>query len=125
MIEHLSVPVRDFKKSEAFYIKALKPLGYKPQYQFPGATGFAEGGIASFWIVEKKHREGIHVAFLARTKKAVHAFHEEALKAGGKDNGGPGFREEYSPDYYGALILDLDGNNIEAVYYDSKKQVKK
>jgi catechol 2,3-dioxygenase-like lactoylglutathione lyase family enzyme len=86
-----------------------------------GFAGFGlkggEGPIASFWIHEEKARAGLglHVAFQAKNRKLVDAFYGAALAAGGKDNGKPGIREIYHPNYYGAFVLDPDGYNIEAV----------
>jgi catechol 2,3-dioxygenase-like lactoylglutathione lyase family enzyme len=120
MIEHVSVPVSNVRTSKAFYSKALKPLGYAPWMALEDAVGFVEGGHASLWIGRQKKVVPTHVAFLARSRKAVQAFHAAALKAGGKDNGAPGYRD-YSPDYYAAFALDPDGNNIEAVWYDPAK----
>ncbi|HEV3245370.1 MAG TPA: VOC family protein [Candidatus Paceibacterota bacterium] len=118
MLEHVSVSVKDFAKAKKFYVAALKPLGYKLTMDYsPEAAGFKEGGHTSFWIVKKKHKDTTHLAFLAKSKKAVQDFHKAALKAGGKDNGGPGLREDYSPDYYAAFVYDPDGNNIEAVVF--------
>lgn len=118
MIEHTGVLVRNFSKAKKFYMAALKPLGYKNNMNFPGASGFIEGGHTSFWIVKKPHREVLHVAFRAKTKKAVRDFHAAAMRAGAKDNGKPGLRKDYSPDYYAAFVLDPDGNNIEAVCFN-------
>lgn len=118
MIEHISIPVKDFKKTKKFYIAALKPLQYKLNFDFDGASGFKEGGHTSFWIVKKAHKEKTHLAFRAKNKEAVKAFYKAALRAGGKDNGKPGLRKEYSPDYYAAFVLDPEGNNIEAVCFN-------
>ena len=90
MIEHVSVPVSNVRKSKAFYTKALKPLGYEPWMAYADAVGFVEGGHARFWIGKQQTVVPMHVAFLARSRKAVHDFHAAALKAGGKDNGKPG-----------------------------------
>ena len=117
MIEHVSVPVSNVRTSKAFYTKALKPLGYEPWMAYADAVGFVEGGHARFWIGKQETVVPMHVAFLARSRKAVHEFHAAALKAGGKDNGKPGYRD-YSSDYYAAFVYDPDGNNIEAVWYD-------
>ena len=68
--------------------------------------------------MKKSHKEKTHVAFRAKSREAVKAFHKAALKAGGKDNGKPGLRKEYSPDYYAAFVFDLEGNNIEAVCFN-------
>jgi len=121
MIEHISVPVSNVRKSKAFYTKALKPLGYAPWMAYADAVGFVEGGHARLWIGKQETVVPMHVAFLARSRKAVHEFHAAALKAGGKDNGKPGYRD-YSPDYYAAFVYDPDGNNIEAVWYDPARK---
>lgn len=127
MIEHTGIPVKNFRKSKAFYQRALKPLGYRIRYAFSDACGFMEGGHTSFWVSQSARRVPLHVAFRAKSKKAVHEFYEAALKAGGKDNGAPGYRSEYSPDYYAAFVHDLDGHNIEAVCYSmpKKRQAKR
>jgi predicted lactoylglutathione lyase len=116
MLEHVSIPVTNFAKSKKFYQAALKPLGYKLQRDYsPEAAGFLEGGHTSFWITKKKHKGGIHVAFLAKSRKAVQGFYAAALKAGGEDNGKPGRREDYG---YAAFVYDPDGHNIEAVLFE-------
>jgi catechol 2,3-dioxygenase-like lactoylglutathione lyase family enzyme len=123
MLEHVSIPVSNFKRAKKFYKAALKPLGYKLWADYPPhAAGFAEGGSASVWIAAKKGkvRHPIHVAMRGRNKKAVKDFYTAALKAGGTDNGGPGFRLEYGDDYYAAFVCDPDGNNIEACYFGAK-----
>lgn len=120
MIEHISLPVKNFDRAKKFYVAALAPLGYNMNMEFEGAAGFMEGGHTSFWIVEKPHDEKLHIAFLAKNKDEVHRFHEAALTAGAKDNGAPGPRTDYSPDYYAGFIIDPEGNNIEAVYYDTQ-----
>ncbi len=120
MIEHLSLPVRDYKKAKKFYITALKPLKYKLHMEFPGAAGFMEGGHTSFWIVKQSRGAKLHVAFLAKSKKMVQDFYKAALAAGAKDNGKPGFRLDYGPDYYAAFVLDPEGNNIEAAYFGAQ-----
>ncbi|MBI4085080.1 MAG: VOC family protein [Candidatus Liptonbacteria bacterium] len=122
MIEHVSIPVRDFEKSKKFYLAALKPLGYELNMEFPGAAGFMADGHTSFWIVQKLSAQETHVAFLAKTRKAVNDFHVAALEAGGKNNGKPGLRTDYSPDYYAAFIHDPDRHNIEAVCYEEAKE---
>ncbi len=126
MIEHVSVPISDYRKSKKFYTAALKPLNYVLQRDYPtSAAGFCEGESTSFWIVEKRSKvQPIHVALRGKSKKAVEQFHAAALKAGGKDNGPPGFRLEYGDDYYAAFVLDPDGNNIEACYFGEKAPAK-
>jgi len=122
MIEHVSVPIHNYKKSVKFYDAALKPLGYRLYRKYPPeAGGYLEGGSTSFWVVRKSKKvQPIHVALRGKSKKAVQAFHAAGLRAGGKDNGRPGFRADYGPDYYAAFLLDPDGNNIEACYFGAK-----
>lgn len=81
-----------------------------------GGAGFGANGKPSFWIFDDSEpQKPMHIAFIAPNRKAVDGFHQEALKAGGKDNGAPGLRVHYQPHYYGAFIFDPDGHNIEAV----------
>ncbi len=127
MIEHVSVPVSDYKKSKEFYTRLLKPVGYVLQRDYAewNAGGFCEGESTSFWIVQKPDKvQPMHVAVGAKSKEAVQKFHKEGIAAGGKDNGAPGFRTDYGPDYYAAFVLDLDGNNIEACYFGEKAPSK-
>lgn len=127
MIEHVSVPISDYKKSAKFYEAALKPLGYKLYRKYPpDAGGFLEGDSTSFWIVKKGGKiQPMHVALRGKSKKAVDEFHAKGLKAGGKDNGTPGFRLPYGDNYYAAFLLDPDGNNIEACYFGAKAPKQK
>ena len=115
MIDHITVGVTDFARSKAFYEKALAPLGWKVMMEFGPSAGF--GDIhPHFWIAQRNDASGkLHVAFRARDRATVDAFYQAALAAGGKDNGAPGIRAQYSPTYYGAFVFDLDGNNVEAV----------
>ena len=123
MIDHLGLAVADMERAKAFYQNALKPLGIAivmevsaEQTGGEAHAGFGERDKAYFWIgTGAKPRGGAHVAFAAGTRAEVDAFHKAALAAGGRDNGAPGLRPQYHPDYYGAFVLDPDGNNIEAV----------
>jgi catechol 2,3-dioxygenase-like lactoylglutathione lyase family enzyme len=118
MLDHVGFTVSDYERSKAFYEKALAPLGLTLLMEpIPGAGGFGEGQKPFFWLDtrESAAQSAIHVAFAAETREAVDAFHAAALEAGGTDNGGPGIREIYHPSYYGAYVLDPDGNNVEAV----------
>ncbi len=126
MIDHLAISVSDFEKSKAFYDKAMPPLGASLLYMVPEEyTGGAKvGGYGRdrpvFWVSagKEKPKDRQHVAFTARSRAEVDAFHAAALAAGGMDNGGPGLRAHYHPNYYGAFVFDPDGNNIEAVCHD-------
>ena len=118
MIDHIGIKVSDIAKATAFYKAALAPLGYELAMEFPGVAGFAIGGKPDFWISAGANGVGVHVAFHAKTRTLVKAFYEAAMAAGGRDNGGPGVRAMYHPNYYGAFVLDADGNNIEAVCHE-------
>jgi catechol 2,3-dioxygenase-like lactoylglutathione lyase family enzyme len=118
MFDHVGLNVKDYAASRAFYERALAPLGWKVVMAFDEwkAAGFGEAAKPDFWITEREpYGTGTHVAFAAADRPRVDAFHAAALAAGGTDNGAPGIREMYHPTYYGAFVLDLDGNNIEAV----------
>ena len=126
MIDHIGMPVSDIARATDFYLKALAPLGIGMIMEVPAdltpadtgaAVGFGADGKPFFWIGEGPASGGsyVHVAFDAQTRAAVDAFYQAALAAGGKDNGKPGLRPHYHANYYGAFVLDPDGNNIEAV----------
>ncbi|CAH2409535.1 VOC family protein [Mesorhizobium escarrei] len=123
MIDHLGITVSDFDASKAFYDKTMAPLGASLLYMVPQEyTGGAKvGGYGRdrpvFWLHQGKDKpkDRQHVAFTARSRAEVDAFHAAAIAAGGKDNGGPGLRPHYHASYYGAFVFDPDGNNIEAV----------
>jgi catechol 2,3-dioxygenase-like lactoylglutathione lyase family enzyme len=116
MIDHLTVHVSDYDASKAFYSKALAPLGYALVMEFGRAGGFGAGGKPDLWLAEGgPTRPALHVAIAAERRSQVDAFHEAALSAGGTDNGAPGPRPQYHKGYYGAFVLDPDGNNLEAV----------
>jgi catechol 2,3-dioxygenase-like lactoylglutathione lyase family enzyme len=117
VIEHVSLHCKNVKKSRAFYERALKPLGYRVTQVFPTAVGFKADGHTSFWVSKGKIGTPTHIAFRARSRAAVEAFHRAALEAGGRDHGAPGLRSEYSPTYYAAFVLDPDGHNMEAVTF--------
>src|SRR3954471_16024414 len=118
MFDHVGLNVRDYGASRAFYERALAPLGVGIVMAFDEwkACGFGRDGKPSFWISQREpYGTGTHVAFAVDDHGTVDAFHAAALAAGGTDNGEPGLREQYHPTYYGAFVLDLDGNNVEAV----------
>lgn len=116
MFDHLGFGVADFAASRAFYVAALAPLGIEVAMEFDGRAGMGRDGRPQLWFGSKnKPASPMHLAFVARNRAEVRAFHEAALKAGAKDNGGPGLRPNYHPHYYGAFVIDLNGHNIEAV----------
>jgi catechol 2,3-dioxygenase-like lactoylglutathione lyase family enzyme len=123
VLDHLGVPVADFGRSKAFYAKALAPLSITLILELSTAdtgthahAGFGADGKPFFWIGDAgPSRSSVHIAFAAQTREAVRAFYRAALAAGGKDNGAPGPRPHYHPNYFGAFVFDPDGNNVEAV----------
>jgi catechol 2,3-dioxygenase-like lactoylglutathione lyase family enzyme len=120
MIAHTTLPVSNYSKSKAFYSDVLSTLGYRNNMEYGKSAGFNDGKNTDFWISEEKSVVPTHLAFEASSRKQVEAFHKAALAAGAKDNGAPGYRD-YSPGYFAAFVIDLDGNNIEAVWYDPSK----
>jgi catechol 2,3-dioxygenase-like lactoylglutathione lyase family enzyme len=123
MLDHVTLRVGDLARSRGFYATALAPLGISVLWevtaeQSGGNTyvGFGEDRKPYFWIGGGEPASGpMHVAFVAADRATVAAFHAAALAAGGRDNGGPGLRPHYHPNYFGAFVLDPDGNNVEAV----------
>ena len=119
MLDHIGFKVSDFERSKAFYVQALAPLGIgivmevTPEMRH---LGFGSERKPYFWIgTGETTRGGLHVAFATTSRATVDAFHAAALAAGGTDNGPPGLRPHYHPNYYGAFVRDPDGHNIEAV----------
>lgn len=119
MIHHVSIGVGDVARARRFYDAALAPLGYTCLSASAGSLGYGRDEVA-LWIgaaarpVEADPQSGLHFCFAAPTRKSVDAFHAAALKSGGKDNGKPGLRPDYGPDYYAAFVVDPDGYRIEA-----------
>jgi catechol 2,3-dioxygenase-like lactoylglutathione lyase family enzyme len=119
MIAHVSIGTRDISRARSFYDAALKPLGYTCLSAGEGALGYG-ATEPEFWVlgterpVPPDDRSGLHFCFVAPDRASVDAFHKAALKAGGKDNGKPGLRTDYDPDYYAAFAVDPDGYRIEA-----------
>jgi catechol 2,3-dioxygenase-like lactoylglutathione lyase family enzyme len=129
MYHHISIGVENLDRAAAFYAVSLAPLGYVRLWQDAGGAGYGpEGfkGAAPFTIVQsgadaKPPGQGFHIAFSAPNHEAVDRFHAAALGAGGIDEGKPGIREHYAPDYYAAFVFDPDGHRIEAVVYPPPK----
>src|SRR5580693_1247166 len=122
MIDHVILTVSDFKRSVAFYAKALKPLGittfieYDGKDEHPNLKGFGDGKRYFFWLKEgKPDPQSVHVGFVAKDHSEVDAFYKAALAAGGKSKKPPQARLEYYPGYYATWVLDPDGHDIEVV----------
>lgn len=117
MLDQIGVDVSDLDRSRAFYEAALRPLGYRVMETAEGGS-FVMFGIDTPEFVIAKDRApgpGNHIAFRAESRDQVDAFHAAARAASGRDNGGPGLRANYGPNYYAAFVIDPDGFNIEAV----------
>ena len=117
MLDHVTIGVSDFERSKTFYDRALRPLGITRLYsEGDRFAGYGVSPKAFFWIgLKDAVQTGVHIAFAAADRATVNRFHDEAIAAGGTDNGRPGLRPHYHPGYYGAFVLDPDGHNIEAV----------
>jgi catechol 2,3-dioxygenase-like lactoylglutathione lyase family enzyme len=126
LIDHIGVAVGNFATSKGFYVRALAPIGYELLMEF-SASATGRGDVAGFgvrpkpdfWIAGgKPNTSPVHVAFRVTRRSLVDAFYQAAIAAGGRDNGPPGLRPHYHPNYYGAFVLDPDGHNIEAVCHE-------
>lgn len=116
IIDHIGLAVSDYAVSKAFYTACLKPLNIELVVEVDGWAGFGRDGQGGFWFgPDETVQEPMHIAFAAETRAEVDAFYAAAIEAGAQDNGKPGLREIYHPNYYGAFVLDPDGHNLEAV----------
>jgi len=116
MYDHVGLKVKDIAASARFYKAALAPLGHEVASQDAEGAGLGPKGAPALWLYRAENANaGTHLAFAAPDRAAVDRFHEAGVKAGGRDNGAPGLRKDYSPKYYAAFLVDPDGNNVEAV----------
>ncbi len=123
MIDHIGFSVSDFDRAKEFYVRALAPLGFsvvmevtKEQNGYFDSAGFGSGGKPDLWISANGGlNKPVHIALAAKDRATVDAFYAAAIAAGGQDNGPPGIRAHYHPNYYAAFVRDPDGHNIEAV----------
>jgi catechol 2,3-dioxygenase-like lactoylglutathione lyase family enzyme len=115
MYDHVGLKVKDLDASIKFYKAVLAPLGYEAGSSDETSASFSAEDGSSFYLYAGKASGGAHVAFRAGEREAVDRFHRGGKAAGGRDNGRPGVRKDYSPTYYAAFLTDPDGNNIEAV----------
>jgi catechol 2,3-dioxygenase-like lactoylglutathione lyase family enzyme len=119
MIDHLSIGVRSVAAARRFYDAVLAPLGYRLLQDYPTSLGYGDAH-AELWLLEAERpvpaddKSGLHLCFAAPSRKAVDAFHQAALASGGHDNGKPGLRGDYAPNYYAAFAVDPDGYRLEA-----------
>jgi catechol 2,3-dioxygenase-like lactoylglutathione lyase family enzyme len=121
ILDHIGLAVRDFGRSRTFFRRALAPLGIETVLEGEGWAMLGKDGRPEFWFGVHGIPPGpIHIAFSAETREQVRAFHRAALAAGGRDNGAPGIRAKYHPNYYGAFVFDPDGHNIEAVCHKAE-----
>lgn len=121
ILDHIGFNVSDFAKSKEFYLKALEPLGIGIVAEGEGWAAIGKNGKGQVWFGSFGNSPGpIHIAFSAANREQVRQFYAAALAAGGKDNGAPGLREHYHPNYYGAFVIGPDGHNIEAVCHTAE-----
>ena len=121
-IDHLWLRVADLEASRRFYETIAPHAGFQPQVR-PGRAQFT-GASGSFSVLEGEPTRAAHLAFPALDRATVDAFHRAAVGAGYRDNGPPGERPEYHPGYYGAFVLDPDGNNVEVVFHDRREKTR-
>jgi len=119
MIDHFEIKVVQFSQCKEFYSNVLRPLNIELKWSDDAGAGFSEVDESKvrFVIEKSQHKALSHIAFCASDRQAVNDFHSIGIKSGGANNGDPGYRDHYDPNYYAAFLLDPDGNNIEAVVY--------
>jgi catechol 2,3-dioxygenase-like lactoylglutathione lyase family enzyme len=117
MYDHIGLRVKDLDASTRFYEAVLAPLGHVLVSRDETGAGLGANGAPALWLAlaSQEKNTGTHIAFRAKDRASVDGFYAAGLKAGGKDNGGPGPRPDYGPTYYTAFLIDPDGNNVEAV----------
>jgi catechol 2,3-dioxygenase-like lactoylglutathione lyase family enzyme len=116
IIDHIGLAVSDYDRSKQFFCRALAPLGIELIMEVRGWAGLGKAGKPELWLgAGAQAHSPMHIAFIADNRDQVRAFHAAALAAGGTDNGPPGIREVYHPNYYGAFVIGPDGHNVEAV----------
>jgi len=116
VFDHIGIGVSNLETSEAFFLQALAPLGIGIVMDFSHAVGLGRRQKPSFWLGATDDKPvPLHIAFAAEDRRQVDAFYHSALAAGGKDNGSPGIRHHYHPNYYAGFVIGPDGHNVEAV----------
>ena len=119
MYDHIGLKTSDLASAVRFYGAALAPLGHVLCVHEETFAGLGPKESPALWLYahDGSAGPGVHVAFTAPSRAAVDRFHAAGIAAGGRDNGQPGLRQDYSPNYYAAFLLDPDGNNVEAVCF--------
>lgn len=127
MFDHLSLGISNLSRSLTFYDAALKPLGISQMFAMSdrGIAAYSGSGGVTFWLYDRDNSQvtlsglsnppRFHLAFKAETRTAVDAFYQAAIANGGTDEGAPGIRTQYHPNYYAAYVFDPDGYKLEAV----------
>ncbi len=116
ILDHIGMSVSDYEECKTFFKTALAPLGIELVSEVHGWAGFGRSGRPQFWFgAGQEPQKPMHLAFAAQSREQVRRFYAAALEAGAKDNGPPGVREIYHPNYYGAFVIGPDGHNVEAV----------
>ena len=121
MFDHVGFGVSNVAESKAFFLKALEPIGVAVAMEGPYGVGMGKNGKPSLWIHDATSKPTpMHIAFTADNRTEVDSFYKAALAAGGKDNGPPGLRPHYHPNYYGAFVIGPDGHNVEVVCHKAE-----
>ena len=122
MFDHVGIAVSDLAASERFYRTVLSVLGAEPRHADAELVEWDDWDIGP---TDSEHAltRGLHVGFRARDRAQVDAFWQAGVDAGYRDDGEPGARPQYGPTYYGAFLLDPDGNSVEAVHNDGEDGV--
>jgi catechol 2,3-dioxygenase-like lactoylglutathione lyase family enzyme len=121
VFDHIGISVTNLETSKAFFLQALAPLGVGVVMDVSHAVGLGRGQKPSFWLgATDKKPVPLHIAFVAEDRRQVDEFYRSALAAGGKDNGPPGIRRHYHPNYYAAFVIGPDGHNVEAVCHHAQ-----
>jgi catechol 2,3-dioxygenase-like lactoylglutathione lyase family enzyme len=122
MFDHVVFGVSDYAASKAFFLEALEPIGMAVLAENELGIELSADGESSLCLFQTEDKPSyLHLAFVAESRQQVEAFHRAALKAGGKDNGAPGLRPQYSGRYYAAFVIGPDGHNIEMVFHEPEE----
>lgn len=120
MFDHVVFSVSDYEAARAFFLQALEPLGVAPVSEGPLGIELCRADSPSSLCIRRTEEKTahLHLAFTADSREMVDRFYRAALAAGGQDNGAPGLRPQYHPNYYAAFVIGPDGHNIEAVCHE-------